>query len=196
MSTNDGGSLDGAAPRSALSAASRSTRWGRRALVTSVPASSSGSNGSEIEESQGLEIGAIFRTALTWTWSLDAPNPDIRFPFGWEIYARRDRPALDGRAGLWIHAQTQCANRGQRRLCGRPELGRQPAPGAGETIRIPTWATPSPSSRSNLRRRRWAAAASPGTIGLVHAAGGSWASITSATRSRDLAGNTASATWR
>jgi len=58
---------------------------GRRALVTSSPASSSGSNGSEIEESKGLEIGRS-TNGLAWTWSLDAANPDIRFPFGWAVY--------------------------------------------------------------------------------------------------------------
>ena len=59
---------------------------GRRAMVTTSPSSSSGSNGSEIEESKGLEIGRSLN-GTTWTWSLDAPNPDIRYPFGWEIYA-------------------------------------------------------------------------------------------------------------
>ena len=59
---------------------------GKRAMVTSSPASSSGSNGSEIEESKGLEIGRS-SNGTTWTWVLDVPNPDIRFPFGWAVYS-------------------------------------------------------------------------------------------------------------
>jgi hypothetical protein len=85
MSTNDGVSWT-ELRRGPLYRGIAIDSLGKRAMVTSSPSSSSGSNGNEIEESKGLEIGRS-SNGTTWTWALDAPNPDIRFPFGWEMYA-------------------------------------------------------------------------------------------------------------
>ena len=85
MSANDGGSWT-EMRRGPLYRGIAIDSLGRRAMVTSSPSSSSGSNGGEIEESKGLEIGRS-ADGLAWTWTLDAANPDIRYPFGWALYA-------------------------------------------------------------------------------------------------------------
>jgi hypothetical protein len=59
---------------------------GRRAMLTSSPATTSGSNSNEMNASAGLEHGRSV-DGLTWTWSPDPVHPDIRFPFGWTVYA-------------------------------------------------------------------------------------------------------------
>jgi Big-like domain-containing protein/sortilin (neurotensin receptor 3) len=59
---------------------------GKRGLVTSSPATTSGSNGNEINATAGIEHGRA-TNPLSWTWSPDPENPDIRYPFGWAVNA-------------------------------------------------------------------------------------------------------------
>ena len=59
---------------------------GRRAMLTSSPATTSGSNGSEIFATVGIEHGRS-TNGLAWTWTPDPDHPDLRYPFGWTVYA-------------------------------------------------------------------------------------------------------------
>jgi hypothetical protein len=59
---------------------------GRRALLTSSPATTSGANGSGIDATNGIEHGHS-ADGLAWTWTPDPDQPDIRYPFGWAVYA-------------------------------------------------------------------------------------------------------------
>lgn len=55
-------------------------------MLTSSSATSSGSNGSEINATVGIEHGRS-TNGLAWTWTPDPDHPDIRYPFGWAVYA-------------------------------------------------------------------------------------------------------------
>ena len=66
---------------------------GKRALLTSSPATVSGSNGSEIYASAGIEQGRS-TNGLSWAWTTDPDHPDIRYPFGWAAHA--------GGTGRWV----------------------------------------------------------------------------------------------
>ncbi len=59
---------------------------GRRAMLTSSPATTSGSNGSEIDATVGIGHGRS-TNGLAWTWTAEPDHPDIRYPFGWAVYA-------------------------------------------------------------------------------------------------------------
>ena len=59
---------------------------GRRAILTSSPATTSGANSSAINATSGIEHGHSL-DGLAWTWAPDPDQPDIRYPFGWAAYA-------------------------------------------------------------------------------------------------------------
>lgn len=59
---------------------------GRRALLTSSPATTSGVNGSAINATNGIEDGHSLN-GLAWAWTPDPDQSDIRNPFGWAVYA-------------------------------------------------------------------------------------------------------------
>ncbi|MGH7731506.1 MAG: Ig-like domain-containing protein [Candidatus Eiseniibacteriota bacterium] len=59
---------------------------GKRAMLTSSAATTSGCNSNEINATVGIEHGRS-TDGLSWTWTPDSDHPDLRYPFGWTAYA-------------------------------------------------------------------------------------------------------------
>ena len=92
MSTNDGSSWS-EVRRGSFYRGIAIDSLGRRALLTSSPATVAGSNANEIYASAGIEHGRS-TNGLSWTWTPDADHPAIRYPFGWAAHA--------GGTGRWV----------------------------------------------------------------------------------------------
>ena len=92
MSANDGGSWS-EIRRGPFYRGIAIDSLGKRALLTSSPATTSGSNANEINAVAGIEYGRS-TNGLAWTWTPDADQPAIRYPLGWA--------ALAGGTGRWV----------------------------------------------------------------------------------------------
>ncbi|HKQ58010.1 MAG TPA: Ig-like domain-containing protein [Candidatus Eisenbacteria bacterium] len=78
---------------------------GRRTIVSTSPASSSGTNDEEINFSQGIETGRT-PDGTTWTWSPDLVQADVRYPLGWAVSAGSNNQQWVGVPGYGFMRRT------------------------------------------------------------------------------------------
>jgi hypothetical protein len=78
---------------------------GRRAIVSTSPASSSGTNDEEINSSQGIETGRS-TDGTTWTWKPDLIQPEVRYPLGWPVSAGTNNQQWVGVPGYGFMRRT------------------------------------------------------------------------------------------